>query len=100
MDPISAINIKKLSQVQDVINEMQAFVDQVYVPDTLAIASFYKDWGKRGEGLGNFLCYGDLPSTAMDDPGSFFLPSGVILDRDLSTVHPVDLNSSEQIQEW
>jgi len=95
----SAINIKKLSQVQDAINEMQTFVDQVYVPDTLAIASFYKDWGSRGEGLGNFLCYGDLPSTSMDDPDSFFLPSGIILNRDLSTVHPLDLNNSEEIQE-
>ena len=96
----SAINIKKLSQVQDVINEMKTFVDQVYVPDTLAIASFYKDWFKRGEGLGNFMCFGDLPGTSMDDPGSFFLPSGIILNRDLSTVHPLDLNNSEEIQEY
>ncbi|MCW8929365.1 MAG: nickel-dependent hydrogenase large subunit [Gammaproteobacteria bacterium] len=96
----SAINIKKLSQVQDVINQMQTFVDQVYVPDTLAIASFYKDWFKRGEGLGNFMCFGDLPSTSMDDPSSFFLPSGIILNRDLSTVHPLDLNNSEEIQEY
>lgn len=96
----SAINIKKLAQVQNVINEMQTFVDQVYVPDTLAIASFYKDWAQRGEGLGNFMCYGDLPSTTMDDPSSFFLPSGVILNRDLSTVHPVDLNNDAEIQEY
>ena len=96
----SALNIKKLSQVQDAINEMQTFVDQVYVPDTLAIASFYKDWGSRGEGLGNFLCYGDLPATSMDDPGSFFLPAGIILNRDLSTVHPVDMNNNEEIQEY
>jgi len=96
----SAINIKKLSQVQNVINEMQTFVDQVYVPDTLAIASFYKDWGTRGEGLGNFLCYGDLPATSMDDPSSFFFPAGIILNRDLSTVHPLDLNNSEEIKEY
>ena len=96
----SAINIKKLSQVQDVINEMKTFVDQVYVPDTLAIASFYKDWFKRGEGLGNFMCFGDLPGTSMDDASSFFLPSGIILNRDLSTVHPLDLNNSEEVQEY
>ncbi|NOQ80386.1 MAG: hydrogenase 1 large subunit [Gammaproteobacteria bacterium] len=96
----SAINIKKLSQIQDVINDMKTFVDQVYVPDTLAIASFYKDWFKRGEGLGNFLCYGDLPGTTMADPDSFFLPSGIILNRDISTVHPLDLNNSEEIQEY
>ena len=48
----SAINSKKLAQVQDIITRMRAFVDQVYVPDTLAIAGFYKDWFARGEGLG------------------------------------------------
>ncbi len=96
----SAINIKKLSQVQNVINEMQTFVEQVYVPDTLAIASFYKEWGQRGEGLGNFMCYGDLPATTMDDPSSFFLPAGVILNRDLSNVHPVDLNNDTEIKEY
>jgi hydrogenase large subunit len=96
----SAINSKKLSQVQTVINTMRTFVDQVYVPDTLAIAGFYKDWGQRGEGLGNFLCYGDLPATGMNEPGSFLFPPGVILDRDLSTVHPVDLAAGDQIQEF
>ncbi|MES9850277.1 MAG: nickel-dependent hydrogenase large subunit [Candidatus Thiodiazotropha sp. L084R] len=95
----SAINTKKLSQVQDVITKMREFTDQVYVPDTLAVAGFYKDWGERGEGLGNFMCYGDLPGTSMDDPDSFFFPSGVILDRDLSTVHPLDLNNADEIQE-
>ncbi|PLY11990.1 MAG: hydrogenase 2 large subunit [Sedimenticola sp.] len=98
----SAINSKKLSQVQDVITMMRTFVDQVYVPDTLAIASFYKDsgWFSRGEGLGNFMCYGDLPSTGMNDPSSFFFPSGVILNRDLSTVHDVDVHDQAQIQEF
>jgi hydrogenase large subunit len=95
----SAINSKKLSQVQNVIDKMRHFTDQVYVPDTLAVASFYKEWGERGEGLGNFLCYGDLPATSMDDPASFFFPSGVILDRDISTVHPLDMNSADEIQE-
>jgi hydrogenase large subunit len=95
----SAINSKKLSQVQNVIDKMREFTDQVYVPDTLAVASFYKDWGERGEGLGNFLCYGDLPATSMDDPSSFFFPSGVILDRDITTVHPLDLNNAQEIQE-
>ncbi|MGD9164061.1 MAG: nickel-dependent hydrogenase large subunit [Chromatiales bacterium] len=95
----SAINSKKLSQVQDAITSMRSFTDQVYVPDTLAIAGFYKEWGERGEGLGNFLCYGDLPATTMDDADNFFFPQGVILDRDLSTVHPLDLHNDEEIKE-
>jgi hydrogenase large subunit len=70
------------------------------VPDTLAIASFYKDWAERGEGLGNFLCYGDLPEKGMLDPESFLFPRGAILDRDLSTIHEVDLHDDSQIQEF
>ena len=62
----SAINAKKLALVQSIIDKMRMFVDQVYVPDTIAVAGFYKDWFYRGEGLGNFLVYGDFPSA---EPG-------------------------------
>jgi len=96
----SAINAKRLAQVQEIIHKMQAFVDEVYVPDLLAIAGFYKDWGLRGEGLGNFLTYGDFPEKGMDDPASFMIPSGAILNRDLTTVHDVDMNAADEIQEY
>ena len=98
----SAINSKRLSQVQDIINQMRTFVDQVYVPDLLAIAGFYKDWGSRGEGLGNFLTYGDFPTAGkgMSDPASYLVPGGAILNRDLTTIHEVDMNDPSQIQEY
>ncbi len=96
----TSVNMSGLSIVQNVINEMKAFVDQVYVPDTLAIAGFYKDWFAQGEGVGNFMTCGDFPSTSMSDPASFLVPSGAILNRDLSTVHEVDLNDPTQIQEF
>ena len=96
----SAINAARLAQVQEIINKMQVFVDQVYIPDLLAIAGFYKDWGGRGEGLGNFLTYGDFPEKGMDDPSSFLIPSGAILNRDLSTIHDVDMNAADEIQEY
>jgi hydrogenase large subunit len=96
----SAINAERLAQVQEVINKMQVFVDQVYVPDLLAIAGFYKDWGSRGEGLGNFLTFGDFPEKGMDDPASFLIPSGAILNRDLTTIHDVDMNAADEIQEY
>jgi len=96
----SAINAKKLAEVQSVIAAMRQFVDQVYVPDTLAIAGFYPDWFQRGEGLGNFMCYGDLPATGSADPATFLFPRGVILNRDLTTIHDVDLHDDSQIQEF
>ncbi len=101
LDSDSAINSGKLAQVQSVIETMRTFVDQVYLPDTLAIAGFYKDWGERGEGLGNFLCFGDLPAGSLldADPG-FLFPRGVILDRNLEAIQEVDLHDEAQVQEY
>ncbi|BBP01182.1 nickel-dependent hydrogenase large subunit [Sulfuriferula nivalis] len=96
----TSLNVVGLQKVQDIIHQMRDFIDQVYVPDTLAIAGFYKDWFKQGEGIGNFMTYGDFPEKGMSDPSSFLIPSGVILNRDLSTIHPVDLNAEDQIQEY
>ena len=95
----SAINAKRLAQIQDIITKMQTFVDQVYIPDLLAIAGFYKDWGSRGEGLGNFMTYGDFPSSGMGDPSGYMIPAGAILNRNLSEIHEVDMNASDHIQE-
>ncbi|HEY6925679.1 MAG TPA: nickel-dependent hydrogenase large subunit [Steroidobacteraceae bacterium] len=97
----SALNAKSLVQVRAIIARMQEFVDQVYVPDTLAIASFYKEWGAIGEGVGNFMTYGEFPGRAgLSDLGGLMIPRGVILGRDLTTVHPVDLHEESQIQEF
>jgi hydrogenase large subunit len=100
----SAINAARLAQVQNVISQMRTFVDQVYVPDTLAIASFYKDWFKRGEGLGNFLVMGDFPSlgkgTDLKDPANWWIQPGAILGRNLNEVHEVDIREASQIQEF
>jgi hydrogenase large subunit len=97
----SALNAKRLSQVQEIIRRMSEFVDQVYVPDTLAIAGFYKDWGQYGEGVGNFLTYGDFPGKGgIADVTGLMIPRGVILNRDLSHIEPVDLYEDGEIQEF
>jgi hydrogenase large subunit len=97
----SAVNAKRLAQVQDIIQRMREFVDQVYVPDTLAIASFYKEWGSLGEGVGNFMTYGEFPGKGgMRDLAGLMIPRGVILKRDISTLHPVDLHKDEEVQEF
>ena len=96
----TALNVVGLETIQNVIRQMRDFVDQVYVPDTLAIAGFYKDWGGRGEGLGNFLSFGDLPSKGFWDTDSYLIPRGVILNRDVSRIHPIDLDADNEIQEF
>ena len=96
----TALNIVTLGEIRSVIRSMQAFVDQVYVPDTIAIAGFYKDWFARGEGVGNFLTVGDFPGRPGADPHSWFIPSGAIIGRDLSHVEPVDPRDPAQVQEF
>jgi hydrogenase large subunit len=96
----TALNQTGLDKIKNIIDSMRTFVDQVYVPDTLAIAGFYKEWATQGEGVGNFLCYGDFPEDGTDDVSKLLVPRGVILNRDLSTVHDVDLNDKDQIQEY
>ena len=94
----SALNAERLSKVKGIIDKMAMFVDQVYVPDTLAIAGFYKDWATRGEGLGNFMTYGEFPTGPRME--GLAIPAGVILNRDLTKIHPVDLHADAEIEEF
>ena len=97
----TAVNEVGLQQAAQIIEQMRSFVDEVYLPDTLAIASFYKDWFKTGEGLGNFMTYGDFPANGRPDPNNLLVPRGVLLDRDLSHIEEnVDLNADADIQEF
>jgi hydrogenase large subunit len=89
-EPGATINPERITFLTELASKAQAFVDQVYVPDVLAVASFYRDWFGRGEGLGNFLSYGDYPQGGVKDPARFYLQRGAIFNHDLSKVHPVD----------
>jgi hydrogenase large subunit len=46
------------------------------------------------------MTYGDFPGQGTNDVNSFLVPRGVILNRDLSKIHEVDLNAEDQIQEY
>jgi len=84
------LNAERLAHVGKLLKEGQEFIEQVYIPDLLAIASFYKDWGAIGKGIGNYMSYGDFPMNGYGDPSSFKFQQGVILDRDLSKIYDVD----------
>jgi Ni,Fe-hydrogenase I large subunit len=97
-EPGATINPERITMLTELAAKGQDFVDQVYVPDVLAVAGFYRDWFGRGEGLGNFLSYGDYPQGGVKDPARFYLPRGAIFGHDLSKLHPVDpSNVSEYV---
>jgi hydrogenase large subunit len=89
-EPYAVINPDQITFLRDLVKGAQKFVEQVYIPDVLAIAPLYKDWFSRGEGLGNFLCYGDYSTGNQNDPSTFLFPRGAVFGRDLTKVHPVD----------
>ncbi len=100
MNEANALNIERLAYVKQLLDDAKTFIDQVYIPDLMAIASFYKDWGAIGGGLKNYMSYGDLPTNGYGDISSFKFPRGIIMDRDLSKIHEVDGTDSEQIKEF
>ncbi len=88
-DKQASLNAGTLAQLRGLIAKAKDFVARVYIPDLLAVASFYKDWASHGGGVGNFLVYGEYPE---DDGGkpALYLPGGVIRARNLSKVEPFD----------
>jgi hydrogenase large subunit len=89
-EPEATINPERITLINQLITLATTFVKQVYIPDVLAVASFYKEWAGYGEGLGNFMAYGDYPSGSVKDPAGFAFPRGILLGRNLETVHPLD----------
>ncbi len=97
-----AINMERLNLVSSIIDRTISFIDQVYIPDLLAIAQFYKGWLYGGGISGQYLLsYGDIPDKANDySAKNLLMPRGAIINGDLSKVHEVDLADHEQIREF
>jgi hydrogenase large subunit len=85
----TALSAGGLSDIGQLVAEARAFVEQVYVPDVLAIAGNYRDWARIGTGIGNYLSYGEFPEDDSSRP-PLLLARGRIMRRDLARTEPVD----------
>ena len=97
------INGVTMNYMRDIAKQSVEFVENVYLPDIKAIASFYPEWFTYGGGIvkNNVLCYGDFPEIANDwSEKSLQMPSGAIIGGDLAHVQEVDLRDMNQIQEY
>ncbi|HWQ77037.1 MAG TPA: nickel-dependent hydrogenase large subunit [Syntrophomonas sp.] len=95
----NTINMERLSLVAKEIDKAIAFVNQVYIPDLFAIASYYKDW-TFGGGVENYLVYGTLADENKNNNQDALFPGGVILNRNLDEVFDVDPRDPAQVQEF
>ena len=96
----TALNAERLSIINDSINKMIDFVDQVYLPDLLAIAPYYLEYGRFGEGLGNFLTWGEFPGEDNSDVSKFLVPRAVILNRNLAKIREPNPRDFAKMQEY
>jgi len=94
------LNMERLNFVKARIQEIIDFNKNVYVPDVIAIASFYKNqlWG-GGLGARSVMDYGAYPKVNYDK-STDQLPGGVILNDNWDEVLPVDPRDPEQVQEF
>ncbi|WP_457571861.1 nickel-dependent hydrogenase large subunit [Desulfovulcanus sp.] len=83
-----ALNPDRINEFKKLWQETKTFVDEVYIPDLLTVASYYKDWASIG-GCTNFITFGEFPEEA-NDLESRYLPAGVIFNRDLKNVEVFD----------
>jgi hydrogenase large subunit len=100
LNEVNAINSERLNHVKKLIDDAITVVEQVYLPDVLAVAPFYPDWFSHGGGLENYLAYGDLPTRGYNHPDFFKFPRGAILGRNLSEVHEVNGRDEMEIREY
>ncbi len=113
----TATDQNRLNLIDSTITSLNDFVNRVHLPDMVAVARFYPEWFTLGEGLGNFLSFGDHPQD--DNPSwgpiqpKLAVPRGALIwprvngvrlafkqFRLSDAVQPVDLNDPTQIQEF
>ncbi len=87
LDNEATLNMNKLYMVKDALDEIHAFIEQVYFVDVCAVAAMYPEWLGYGAGVTNYLAVPDLP---LDTKGTKFdLPGGTIFNGDLATAKAI-----------
>jgi [NiFe] hydrogenase large subunit len=76
--------------------ELQAWVNDVYIPDVLAVAPYYLDWAGIGIGHANYLAWGVFDDESRE-PTKRLLPQGAVFDGKLELHQPTVDEVTEHI---
>ena len=91
MDNQITINAVSLAQIEGMIQRARDFVEKVYYPDLLAIASFYKEYAGIGAAGLHLLAVGESGYSCSGNPAGA-VKAGVLTDGNYQSLHPFDLN--------
>ncbi len=87
----STLNTERLYHIKTLIDEVGAFVKQVYLVDVAAVGAAYAEWTGYGAGVKTYLAVPDMPTdtrgTQFALPGGYV--DGVTADNPLGTFHPI-----------
>ncbi len=87
--PGGCTHVPSIEDMKDFLfrtKELQDWVDNVYIPDVLAVAPYYLDYAGVGKGHANFLSWGVFEDASYD-PKKRLLPRGAIFAEDFPKVH-------------
>ncbi len=97
MDNEATLNMKKLYQIKSLLDEVQTFVKQVYLPDVIAVGSMYAEWLGYGAGIKDYLAAPDMP---LDTAGTQFdMPGGTLFNGDLGSYKPISKFGDEYLRD-
>ncbi|MFP4084939.1 MAG: nickel-dependent hydrogenase large subunit [Desulfonatronovibrio sp.] len=82
---------ERIDEFAELLKETREFIEDAYIPDLLAVASYYKDWAGIG-GTTNFMSFGEFPENERNLE-SRWIPPGVILKRNLGQIDRVNPDS-------
>ncbi|MEN8153141.1 MAG: nickel-dependent hydrogenase large subunit [Acidobacteriota bacterium] len=79
------VSVDKIADFRWKLEKIRHFIDNVYIPDVLAVAGVYSDYFSIGSGVGNFLAYGVFEMDSEPDltKRKRFFPQGLVSAKDL-----------------
>jgi [NiFe] hydrogenase large subunit len=80
--------LNRIQELRTLYEQTMNFIKNTYLPDVLAVAPYYLDWGGIG-GTTHFMTCGEFPEDEAD-LDSRYLKAGAIFNRDISKVHPFE----------
>jgi len=79
------VSVDKIADFRWKLEKIKYFIDNVYIPDVLAVAGAYSDYFGIGGGVGEFLSYGVFGLDSEPDltKRKRFFPQGIVSAKDL-----------------
>ncbi|HZV81828.1 MAG TPA: nickel-dependent hydrogenase large subunit [Geobacteraceae bacterium] len=95
LENMATLNMERIAYLRTLMEETRDFVQKVYYPDMIAIASAYKEWFKYGAGVTNYLAVPEFPEDTKNT--QFGLSGGVFFGGDLSTFKAITTHQDQYL---